>query len=477
MFFPVRRVFANLRLSLLLLLIASALALPSTASAGDVALVGARVYPSPHAQPIDDAVVLLHDGLIMQISPRGRASIPSGARIVDCTGKVIVEGFWNSHVHFTEPVWSGAATAPAEKLEDHMQAMLTRWGFTTVFDIGSNPQDTLPLRKRIEAGDLLGPRIYTTAGTIFPQNGLPFYLPAAMAPMLKPFEAATPADAARIAKNQLAMGADGIKLFTGSLVGPQTVVPMPEDVVRAAVEQAHAAGKPVFAHPSNHVGTDNALAGGVDILAHTIPQEDGFTKQELERMKAQHTVLIPTLTLWEVEAEKAKASRASEEQFVQSGVDELKTYFDQGGTIIFGTDVGYTQHYDTTEEYVLMARSGMTWRDILASLTTNPTAFFKVANSGEVIGGDAADLVVLDADPATDVRNFAKVDYTIRGGTIIYSKPEELQPIREVEEVKPPDEQGKAANRKDAGANGGVNDKNAPPPPNLPPRDPNLKPQ
>jgi imidazolonepropionase-like amidohydrolase len=118
--------------------------------------------------------------------------------------------------------------------------------------------------------------------------------------------------------------------------------------------------------------------------------------------------------LWEVELEKQHASAEDERQFVQSGVSELKTYFDQGGTILFGTDVGYTQHYDTTEEYVLMAKSGMTWRDLLASLTTNPATFFK-AGAGQLAKGAAA-------DPASDVRNFAKVEYTIRAGKVIYKK-------------------------------------------------------
>ena len=103
-------------------------------------------------------------------------------------------------------------------------------------------------------------------------------------------------------------------------------------------------------------------------------------------------------------------------------MDELKSYFEQRGTILFGTDVGYTQHYDTTEEYVLMAKSGMTWRDILASLTTKPAGFFKAAHTGELVEGDDGDVVVLEADPASDVRNFAKVDYTIRGGKVIYQK-------------------------------------------------------
>lgn len=64
----------------------------------------------------------------------------------------------------------------------------------------------------------------------------------------------------------------------------------------------------------------------------------------------------------------------------------------------------------------------MPWRDIPASLTTNPAAFFKSASKGRVEQGMDADLVVLDADPAQDVRNLAKVAYTIRDGKIIYRK-------------------------------------------------------
>ena len=365
----------------------------------------------------------MSDGKIAAIGARGQVQIPKAAEVIDCKGKVITAGFWNSHVHFTEEVWNGAANASAEKLEQHMQAMLTRWGFTTVFDIGSFPGDTLALRKRVDSGELPGPKIYTTAGAIYPENGIPVYIPPAIREQIKRFEAATPAVAASLARQELAMGGDGIKLFTGAIMGHGKVTPMPTDVARAAVEVAHADGKPVFAHPSNHVGTDNALAAGVDILAHTIPEEEsGWTPQELQRMKAQHTALIPTLTLWEVELEKQHASAEDERQFVQSGVNELKTYFDQGGTILFGTDVGYTQHYDTTEEYVLMGKSGMTWRDILASLTANPATFFKAEHTGQLAKGEAADLVVLDGDPASDVRNFAKVDYTIRAGRIIYKR-------------------------------------------------------
>lgn len=389
---------------------------------GDLALVGGKVYPSAAAAPIEDAVMLLHAGKIAAVGRRGEIKVPKSAEVIDCTGKVITAGFWNSHVHFTEPAWQSAATAPAAPLEEHMQQMLTRWGFTTVFDIASYPQNTIALRRRVDAGDIAGPRIYTTAGMIYAENGIPIYIPEEIRKQLTPFEAATPSDAARLAKQSLATGGDGIKLFTGAIMGHGKITVMPVGIVHAAVEVAHAAGKPVFAHPSNHEGTDNALAGGVDVLAHTIPIEDGFTPEELARMKAQHVALEPTLTLWEVELEKQHASAEDEREFVQRGVNELKAYFDEGGTILFGTDVGYTQHYDTTEEYVLMSKSGMGWRDILASLTSNPATFFKAAHTGELTAGSDADMVVLSGDPAGDVRNFARVDYTIRAGKVIYRK-------------------------------------------------------
>ena len=388
----------------------------------DIALVGGRVYPSPTANPIDDAVVLVHDGTIMAVARRGEVHVPNAMQVIDARDKFITAGFWNSHVHFIEPAWKDAATAPASRLEEHMQQMLTQWGFTTVFDIASNPQDTIPLRKRVNTGEVPGPKIYTTAGAIYPENGIPVYIPKDLVPVMKPFEAATPADASRLARQSLAEGGDGIKVFAGAIVGHGKVLPMPVDVIRAAVDVAHAADKPVFAHPSNHAGTDNALAGGVDVLAHTIPMEKDWTPEELRLMKQQHVALTPTLSLFPDEERRIGGTKQDEEAVLTVAVGQLKTYFDQGGTILFGTDVGYTRLYDTTSEYEYMQRSGMKWRDILASLTTNPATFFKAANTGDVVKGRVADMVVLDADPASDVRNFAKVDYTIRAGKVIYKK-------------------------------------------------------
>jgi imidazolonepropionase-like amidohydrolase len=109
-------------------------------------------------------------------------------------------------------------------------------------------------------------------------------------------------------------------------------------------------------------------------------------------------------------------------RLVESGASQLKAFSDNGGVVLFGTDVGFITVYDTSLEYELMHKA-LSERQVLASLTTNPASYFKAAKKGRVEEGFEADFVVLDGDPVTDVRNLAKVTYTIRAGQVIYQKP------------------------------------------------------
>jgi imidazolonepropionase-like amidohydrolase len=396
---------------LLLLALAT---LPNFAqNSGSLALVGGTVYSSPTATPLRDAVVLISDGKITAVGERTKVKVPKDSHVIDCTGKTVVAGFWNSHVHFIEPAWGNAATAPAASLEKHMQEMLTQWGFTTVWDLGSDPHNTLALRQRVESGEVLGPKMLL-AGDIFPKNGHPAYLP----PEMQLPEAGTPEEAAGMARDDLKMGMDGMKLFTGAFMGDKPVVNMDAAIVKAAVDVAHAQGQPVFAHPQNKIGLDNAVDGGVDVLAHTIPStEFRYTSEELARFKSQHTALIPTLTLWTT----IIPDQAATARIVQAGVEQLKVFSANGGPVLFGTDVGFIKIYDTSLEVEFMHRA-LPVSEVLASLTTNPATYFKVSNKGRVEKGLDADIVVLEGDPADDVQNLAKVDYTIRAGRAIYQK-------------------------------------------------------
>ncbi|MGY4224811.1 imidazolonepropionase-like amidohydrolase [Bradyrhizobium sp. USDA 4503] len=391
-----------------LFLIGSAVA-AVTAQAETIVLRGGTLYASADAQALPDAVIVVTDGVISAVGKSGDIQVPPDARVIDCSGKTIVAGFWNSHVHFTQKVWRNAGRGADAAHAGDADAL----GFTTVWDLGSDPSDTLPLRKRIVAGEVAGPNILL-AGNIFPKGGHPVYIPREV----QLPEVATPEEATKWARDWLGMGEDGIKLFTGAFMGDKPVVNMDPAIAKAAVDVAHAQGRPVFAHPQNKVGVETVIESGVDVLAHTTPGEPSYTADQLARFKAQGTALVPTLSLFTTVVLDPNVTN----RLVASTVNQLKQFSENGGTVLFGTDVGFTTLYDTTQEFQLMHRV-LSERQVLASLTTNPARFFKAAKKGRVEQGFDADLVVLDGDPLGDVGNLAKVSSTIRAGHVIYQKP------------------------------------------------------
>lgn len=384
------------------------------ADAQSLVLRGGTLYAAPDAAPLADAVIVATGGVITAIGRAGEVQIPAEARVIDCTGKTIVAGFWNSHVHFTEAVWKTSAAGPAAPLTAHMQEMLTKWGVTTAWSLGTNPEDGFALRRRINSGEVLGPTIFF-AGSIFPKDGHPVYLPAEM----QLPEADSPGRSTGMARYYMELGLDGIKLFTGSYKGEdKPVVNMDAAIAKAAVDVAHAQGKPVFAHPQNTAGIEAVIAAGVDVMAHTVGRQPGYTAEQLAHFKQQNIALTPTLSLFA----KLPVPPEVSARIIDNIVGQLKDFSDNGGVVLFGTDVGFTQLYDTTLEYALMRRA-LSERQVLASLTTNPARYFKAAKKGKVEKGFDADLVVLDGDPVADVGNLAKVVTTIRAGQLIYQKP------------------------------------------------------
>src|ERR1700728_1659243 len=136
-----------------------ALLFASGADAQNLAMVHATVYASPQAPVQHGFTVLIHNGKIVEVGEHVR--VPDGTTTLPCKDCVVLAGFWNAHVHFMEPKWDDAAHQPAEKLAGQIEAMLTHSGFTTVVDTGSDGENTIALRRRIESGEFPGPRIYT----------------------------------------------------------------------------------------------------------------------------------------------------------------------------------------------------------------------------------------------------------------------------------------------------------------------------
>ncbi len=383
------------------------------------ALVGGRVLPSPQAAAIPDGVVLIEGTTITAVGPRAAVRAPEGATVVDCTGGTVTSGFWNSHVHFTGSQFRGAETAGAEALAGALRAMLTSYGVVHVVDTGSLLANTLALRRRIDRGEMPGPSILSAGGGFVPAGGSPYYILPARLP-----ELARPEDVARV-EAELAGGADIVKLFTGSFATPRSIVVMPLEIVRAAVEAGHRRGKLVFAHPSNSPGARVAIEGGVDVLAHTFPTSlDGspWDRALPAMMRERGMALIPTLKLWPYELRKAGLPNDLVERVLRIAMAQTSAVADLGGELLFGTDVGYMTDYDPTDEFIFLRRAGLGAMQILAMLTTAPAGRFASGGTGRIGPGMTADVVVLDGDPTQDVRAFAKVRMTMRDGRVIYRR-------------------------------------------------------
>jgi imidazolonepropionase-like amidohydrolase len=347
--------------------------------------------------------------------------VPPDAAVIDCTGTTITSGFWNTHVHFMPAAFQQADQAPAQRLTEALRAMLTSWGVVHAVDTGSLLDNTLALRRRIESGEIPGPSIRTAGTGFVPVGGSPYYILPARLPEL------TSPDATAVAVNgNLDRGADVIKLFTGSWARRDLIVVMPVDLVRAATDAAHRRGKLVLAHPSNSAGARAAIEGGVDVLVHTFPSELDRRPwdRELPRMMLERKMsLAPTLKLFPTELRKAGAPASVVEIVLGNARDQLRIFAEGGGQVLFGTDVGYIADYDPTDEYVYMQQAGLSYPQILASLTTAPAARFGAAgHTGRLAPGLDADIVVMQGDPAQDIRALARVRTTLRAGRLIAGK-------------------------------------------------------
>lgn len=372
----------------------------------DLVVRNATLIRAPGALPLPGAAIIIRDGLICD------GPAPAGARELDAGGAVVTAGFWNCHVHLTEPAWSGAARKPAAQLQPALDDIFNGRGFTSVVDLGSSPLQTAALRRRIEAGGLLGPRIRTAGTGLYPGGGLPFYTRETMprlARALTPTPRTRAGAVAASAFNRWA-GAEVVKLFTGSYIEPATVKPMAPAIARAAVRIARRHRLPVFAHTSDRAGLQVALDAGVDVIAH-VPDTTEGTAPLLREAAALGRWLVPTLDMF---AQTVTRDRA----YLDPVHASLNLFREAGGRLLFGTDVGYLTDHDPRGELAALDACGLRVEDVLAMLTTHPAAAFGTG-TGTIAAGEPGDLVLLDK--LATVTDLATVRATVRAGQVTWA--------------------------------------------------------
>ena len=372
-----------------------------------LALVGGTIYPGPDAEPIHDGIVFIEHGKVAAASGQ---TVPPDTEVLNCSGATVCAGFCNSHVHFFERKWANAAAIPPGELLEQLQDFCMRYGFTTVFDLSSPWPNTRMLRERIETGEVPGPRIRSTGLGLIAPGGMPSEVASNLMGVMKMQITPVPdaSTAGAVARRLVYEGVNGIKLFLKAF---------PVAGISAAVAEARRAAKPVFVHADDGEQVLAALKAGVDVIAHTTPHSGAWEDALLKSIK--RAALTPTLSLWNWYLRHDRVS--AREAVTQVAVQQLRDWIGAGGAVLFGTDLGAVEP-DPTSEYLLMQQAGMSFRQILASLTTTPGERFGKP-VGRIRAGLDADLVVLDGDPEKDIRALARVRYTLREGKIVYRGP------------------------------------------------------
>ncbi len=354
------------------------------------------------------------------------------ARTLDCTGMFILPGLIDCHVHITgsgDPNELAASrTTPlaqrAWRAEGYARATLHA-GVTTVRDLGAADRLNIEMAKAVEAGLIEGPRILA-AGlgvTMTGGHGHGFLATEADGP-----------DAVRKAvREQLRAGATAIKLFaSGGVMTPGVDPRSPsftEEEMRAGVEEAHKAFRPVGAHAQATDGIKNAIRAGVDSIEHGVWLDD----EAIQLMCDRGTYLVATLTApyqiahhgLEVGMPQFMADKGW--QVLESHQASFTAAVKAGVRIAMGTDQGtpVNRPGENAQEVVRMVQLGMKSSAALMASTAWAADLLRISDhAGRIAEGLAADLIVLERDPLENIdvlTEHSAIRAVIQGGRIVRS--------------------------------------------------------
>ncbi|MGZ8831014.1 MAG: amidohydrolase family protein, partial [Thermoanaerobaculia bacterium] len=439
---------------------------PAGTPAPPKAIAGATLIDGRGGAPVPNANIIIRDG---KIDCAGKCSIPEGIDLVDARGMWVTPGLIDSHVHFSQTGWADGrpdaldvrAAHPYSDVEADLIAHPQRFGHsylcsgvTSVFDVGGFPW-TLQLHDKFER-DTTVPHV-VSAGPLLSTLDHWLNLPAERQFIHLHDEASAREGVKYLASH----GSRAIKVWF--IVTPQLPVEGSALAVNAAGDEARKQKLPLIVHATGLAEAKAALRAGANVLVHSV--EDSPVDQELiDLAKKNGTIVIPTLTVIDgyvrmnrgVVDRKAPAvddpnrcidratlARVAETATVDASLVDptrmsareqraarftkvtranLKTLVDAGIPIATGTDAGnpLTLHGPAIyAEMEAMQASGMTpMQIIVASTATASRAMGLDRQTGTIEKGKDADLVVVGADPSSDVANLRKIIYVVRAGVV-----------------------------------------------------------
>jgi imidazolonepropionase-like amidohydrolase len=412
------------------LLMAVVLAAP--AAAETYLLHPAQVFDGVNPQPHPGWSVLVEGDKISAVG--SNIATPAGAKVIELPGTTLMPGMIEGHSHlflhpYNETLWddqvlheplalrTARAVVHAEKTLDA--------GFTTERDLGTEGAGyaDVGLKQAIDEGIIPGPRLLvaTKANVARGAYGPKGFEPGVPIPQGAE-EISGPEEMTRAARDQIAAGADVIKMYADYRYRPgePSRPTMTEVELAAGVAVAHDAGRLAAAHATTAEGMRRAILAGVDTVEHGY----GGTAEIFKMMADRGTALCPTLAASEAYARYFQHWNGQEPapESVQQNRRSFQLAMKAGVPICMGGDVGVYTHGKNWLEMEAMQRAGMSPAQVLISATSRNAKIFRLADRGEVKPGLLADLVAVDGDPTKDVSAVEHVRFVMKGGDIVRAR-------------------------------------------------------
>lgn len=456
-----------------------------TAQAQYKALVGGTLINSNGDKPVENAVVLIHNNKIEKTGKAGKVKLPEGTKVIDVTGKYLIPGLIDSHVHFFQS--GGLYTRPdaidlrnvfgydqeLELIQERLPntfASYLRAGVTAVADVGG-PMLNFDIRSQANSTKK-APRVIV-AGPLISTVANP-KLDIGDPPIVK---VSSNEEVDKLVQQLADQKADLVKIWF--IVSPQLNFEDNLKLIQRTIDQSHAKGIRVAVHATQLATAKEAVRAGADILVHSVDDKE-VDDEFIKLLKQKGTIYTSSISVLDgynrtfaqqfdfnqVDFEIADpyfmgslfdlrriskdeipervqnimanpgAAIESANERINLAKKNLKKLQDAGVTIATGTDAGNigTLHASSMyQELVIMKEAGLSANEILINSTMNGARLMgKEKELGSIAAGKLADMVVLDKNPLEDITNYRSISMVMKDGEtydpkeLLFSTPEEI---------------------------------------------------
>ncbi|MBB1292108.1 MULTISPECIES: amidohydrolase family protein [Pseudoalteromonas] len=379
---------------------------------------------------INAPLIQIDDGIITKISSGTMPTLQQGDDHIKLPELTILPGLMDMHVHLTsDPTVPRSErigqSVPRKAIKAAYFAEKTlKAGFTTLRNVGAEGYSVIAVRDGINAGDIIGPRIWAAGPSLGVTGG---HCDNNRLPPEMKYTAEGVADGpwavrAKVREN-IKYGANVIKFCaTGGVFSKGTKVGIQQyslEEMTAIVDEAHMRGLTVAAHAHGTSGITAAIKAGVDSVEHV-----SFVDDEAIKLAKKHGTWFSmdiynteyTLTFGEQNG-VAEENLAKERQVSKKQRDSFSRAVKAGVNMVFGTDAAIYPHGDNAKQFSRMVEFGMTPLQAIQAATINSAKLLKVDTQlGQLKTGFAADIIAVKGNPLQDITLLENVAFVMKAG-------------------------------------------------------------